>query len=234
MENNRFPCRDTKTSRRAWIRVRPSQDHRFSPFLASVTKALAQNAQALLSSLFPWLVSVSTRKSPAVEPFVSPLARPAASRVRSEKKQCLHMWTEKMLQCGKELPESQRRLAESQLSSPGAAETDSYTGGHHCPLSTRVASFLPYVASPCGQSGMPRSGVVSSAPFSYAAPSPCQLSASPSLGQSGRAWLLANKSWERCKNDRTTGLQLPDCGCKFRSKAMNLSPTVPGREGRGE
>lgn len=51
MENNRFPCRDTKTSRRAWIRVRPSQDHRFSPFLASVTKALAQNVQALLSSV---------------------------------------------------------------------------------------------------------------------------------------------------------------------------------------
>lgn len=141
MENNRFPCRDTKTSRRAWIRVRPSQDHRFSPFLASVTKALAQNVQALLSSLFPWLVSVSTRKSPALEPFVSPLACPSASRVRSEKKQCLHMWTEKMLQCGKELPESQRRRAESQLSSPGAAETDGYTGGHHCPPSTRVASF---------------------------------------------------------------------------------------------
>lgn len=76
MENNRFPCRDTKTSRRAWIRVRPSQDHRFSPFLASVTKALAQNAQALLSSLFPWLVSASTRKSLTLEPFVSPLTRP--------------------------------------------------------------------------------------------------------------------------------------------------------------
>lgn len=147
MENNRFPCRDTKTSRRAWIRVRPSQDHRFSPFLASVTKALAQNAQTLLSSLFPWLVSVSTRKSLTLEPFVSLLARPpAASRVRSEKKQCLHMWTEKMLRCGKELPGSQRRRAESQLSSPGAAETDGYTGGHHCPPSTRVA-VLP---SPCG------------------------------------------------------------------------------------
>lgn len=79
MENNRFPCRDTKASRRDWIRVRPSQDHQFFPFLASVTKPLAQSAQeeqskALLNCLFSWLLSIRTRKSLALELFVSSAA----------------------------------------------------------------------------------------------------------------------------------------------------------------
>ncbi|XP_029811921.1 uncharacterized protein LOC115305943 isoform X2 [Suricata suricatta] len=104
MENNRFPCRDTNASRRVLSHVRPSQDHQFSPFSGFSYKGYCfkktKNAGPLESSVFSWLVSISTHKSLAMVAMVSPLTsssceiRPEAvpsearckGRCRAEKK----------------------------------------------------------------------------------------------------------------------------------------------------
>lgn len=99
--------------------------------------------QALLTSLFPWLVFIHTA-SLALEPFVSPLAR---SCMRSEKKQYLHSGQRRCYNVEKNSQEGWPRQAETQLTTLGAPETNCYIGGHHCPQGTRVGAFLPCVSS---------------------------------------------------------------------------------------
>lgn len=94
MENIRFPCRDTNASRRVLSHIRPSQDHQFSPFLASVAKAYCKKKKkALLNPLcFPgWFLSAPTSLW-----LWRPLSHhPPPAAVGSDQKQCLQKWKER-------------------------------------------------------------------------------------------------------------------------------------------
>lgn len=161
MENNRFPCRDTNASRRALSHVRSSQDHQFSPFLASVTKAIAfkkkkKKMQALLNPLFSWLVSISTHKSLAMTAIVSPLT----SRSWEIDKQCLQKWKEKDAAEWRRRTPGRAGQRDLRLGPPaqGLQRQSGCAEGHHYHPSTRAGSFPkwhPHVVirngkQPCG------------------------------------------------------------------------------------